>query len=60
MDNENLYSMIRYVVVDMQPGAATHNGVLRDRHSKKEIKVIATTCIIFIFRSQSRSEMAAS
>ena len=41
MDNDNLYSMIRYVV-DMQPGAATHNGVLRHRHSKKE-KVIALT-----------------
>ena len=41
MDNDNLYSMIRHVVY-MQPGAATHNGELRHRHSKKE-KVIALT-----------------
>ena len=42
MDNDNLYSMIRYVVIDMLPDAATHNGVLRHRHGKKE-KVIALT-----------------
>ena len=52
--------MIRYVVIDMLPEAATHNGVLRERHSKKEIKVIAPTCIIFIPRAQDRLEMAAS
>ena len=42
--------MIRYVVIDMLPEAATHNGVLRERHSKKECNVIAPTCIIFILR----------
>ena len=37
--------MIRYVAIDMLPDAATLNGVLRERHSKKEIKVIEPTSL---------------
>ena len=50
--------MIRYVAIDMLPDAATLNGVLRERHSKKECNVIAPTC--YYFHPQNRSEMAAS
>ena len=52
--------MIRYVVIDMLPEAATYDGVLCERRSKEEYKVIAPTCYIFIPRAQNRLEMAAS